>query len=74
MSELQSSKITVKEFLFLSASKYEPLQLISYEEEDEELLEVLQFFFNFKLMLLLIFFKLEGGQQFKFREFSSFGS
>ena len=43
MRDLESTKISVKEFLFLSASKYEPLQLISREEDEDESPEVIEF-------------------------------
>ena len=36
MTELKATKITVKEFLFLSAAKYEPLQLITNEDDGVE--------------------------------------
>ena len=43
MRDLKSTKISVKEFLFLSASKYEPLQQISQEKYEDESPGVIEF-------------------------------
>jgi hypothetical protein len=48
------------------------LQLIVYEDEDEELFEVLKSSKTFQVMVHLTFLKLEGGQQFKVPGFNSF--